>query len=119
MNNISNVKFIERLAVEMYYVQYYSQKLTDKLLYFSHLIFVKIELSYAFTIICSQLKTAWKSELSYKTSVFFSIVGNYLRLSKNSRQLICWCFDSDNLLRFTKLVKFIPEFQLYYCVLEN
>ena len=38
--------------------------------------------------ICSvQLKTAWKSELSYKKQVF-SLVGNYLRPSNNSRQLI-------------------------------
>ena len=33
------------------------------------------------------LKTAWKSELSYKTGVF-SLVCNYLRPSNNSRQLI-------------------------------
>ena len=37
---------------------------------------------------CSvQLKSAWKSELSYKTGDF-SLVGNYLRPSNNSRQLI-------------------------------
>ena len=34
-----------------------------------------------------QLKTAWKSELSYKTGDF-SLVRNYLRPSNNSRQLI-------------------------------
>ena len=33
----------------------------------------------------------------------------FLHPSRNSRQLIC-CFDSDNLLRFTKLVKCIHEF---------
>ena len=38
---------------------------------------------------CSvQLKTAWKSELSYKNRCFFSLVGNYLRPSNNSRQLV-------------------------------
>ena len=37
---------------------------------------------------CSvQLKTAWKSELSYKNRCF-SLVCNYLRPSINSRQLI-------------------------------
>ena len=37
---------------------------------------------------CSvQLKTAWKSKLSYKKQVF-SIVCNYLRPSNNSRGLI-------------------------------
>ena len=35
-----------------------------------------------------QLKTAWKSELSYKNRCFFSLVCNYLRPSNNSRQLI-------------------------------
>ena len=30
------------------------------------------------------------------------------------------CFDTDYLLRFTKLVKCIPEFLVFfYCVLEN
>ena len=33
------------------------------------------------------LKTAWKSELSYKIKCF-SLVCNYLRPSNNSRQLI-------------------------------
>ena len=51
--------------------------------------FVKIEFSYVFTITCSaQLKTAWKSELSYKNRCFFYLVCNYLRPSNNSRQLI-------------------------------
>ena len=36
---------------------------------------------------CSvQLKTAWKCELSYQVDVF-SLVGNYLRPSNNSRPL--------------------------------
>ena len=34
-----------------------------------------------------ELKTAWKSELSDKNRCF-SLVGNYLRPSNNSRQLI-------------------------------
>ena len=39
--------------------------------------------------ICSlELKTARKSELSYKTGMFFFRVGNYLRPSNNYRQLI-------------------------------
>ena len=38
---------------------------------------------------CSvQLKTAWKSELSDKNRLFFSLVCNYLRPSNNSRQLL-------------------------------
>ena len=66
----------------------------------------------------NKLKTAWKSELSTKNRRVFSC-WYYLRLSKNTIQLICWCNDGDNLFRFTKLVNRIPEFQLYYCVLEK
>ena len=51
-----------------------------------------------------------------KTAVF-SLVGNYLRPSNNYRQLIFNInavvlinTDTCNLLRFTKLVKCIPEF---------
>ena len=41
--------------------------------YFLFKSFVKVELSFVFTIKCSvQLKTAWKSELSYQIGVFFS-----------------------------------------------
>ena len=50
--------------------------------------FVKIQLSYVFTI--NMFVTAEKcmeSELSYKTDVF-SLLGNYLRPPKNSRPLI-------------------------------
>ena len=51
--------------------------------------FLKVELSYVFTInLFLQLKTAWKSEISYKNGCFFSLVCNYLRSSNNSRQLI-------------------------------
>ena len=75
--------------------------------------FVKVELSYVFTInLFTIAETARKSELSYKAGVF-SLVGDYLRPSNNYRQLIkhkCCCFDTDNLLRFTKLVKCFPEF---------
>ena len=39
-------------------------------------------------ILVLQLKTAWKSELSYKNRCF-SLVCNYLRPSNNSGQLIC------------------------------
>ena len=31
----------------------------------------------------------------------------------------CRSFDSDNLLRFTKMVKCLPEFEYFYCVLEK
>ena len=55
--------------------------------------------------------------------VVFSLVCNYLRPSNNSEQLIflhkCCCFDNDNLLRFTKMVKCLPEFEYFYCVLEK
>ena len=49
-----------------------------------------------------------------KTAVF-SPVGNYLRTSNNYWQLIfninaVVLIDTGNLLRFTKLVKCIPEF---------
>ena len=49
--------------------------------------FVKVELSHVFTIkMFSAKQTAWKSELSYPIG-FFSLVGNYLRPSNNSRPL--------------------------------
>ena len=71
---------------------------------------------------CSvQLKTAWKNEFSYK-NMCFSLVGNYLRPSNNSRQWIfdinAVVFDSDNLIRLTKMVKRLPEFEYFYCILE-
>ena len=51
--------------------------------------FVKVELSYVFTKnLFTILKTARKNELSYKTGVCFSLVGNYLRPSNNYSQLI-------------------------------
>ena len=50
--------------------------------------FVKIELSYVFTInMFSTAETARKNELSYKNTCF-SLVCNYLCHSNNSRQLI-------------------------------
>ena len=50
--------------------------------------FVKIELSYVFTInMFSALNAAWNSELSYKNRRF-SLVRNYLRPFNYSRQLI-------------------------------
>ena len=56
--------------------------------YFLFKSFVKVELSYVFTInMFTIAETARKSKLSYKTSVF-SLVGNYLRPSNNYRQLI-------------------------------
>ena len=46
-------------------------------------------LSYIFKINwLVQLKNAKKSELSYKKRCVFSLIGNYLRPSNNSRQLI-------------------------------
>ena len=54
--------------------------------------------------------------------VYFSRVGNYLRASNNYRQLIltyCCCFDTDNLFRFTKLVKCIPELSFFTVFLKN
>ena len=55
----------------------------------------------------------------------YSLVGNYLRPSNNSRPLNFnikvkfSCFDSDTLLRFAKMVKCLPEFEYFYCVLEK
>ena len=49
----------------------------------------------------------------------FSIVGNYLRPSNNYRQLKCCCFDTDNLLRLTKLEKCIPQFCFFVVYLKN
>ena len=54
--------------------------------------------------------------------MFFSLVGNYLRPSNNSRPLkfnINAVFYSDNMLRFTKMVKCLPEFEYFSCVLEK
>ena len=66
-----------------------------------------------------ELKSTWKSELSYKdTRVLFSLDGNYLRHSNTSRHKCC-CFDSDNLLRFTRMVKCIPECWYFYFVLNK
>ena len=57
------------------------------------------------------------SELSDKNRSF-SLVCNYLRPSNNSRQLM-FNIDSDNLLRFTQMVKRLPEFEYFYCTFEN
>ena len=55
-----------------------------------------------------------ESELSYKNRCVFSLVGNYLHPSKNSKQLIfninAVVFDSNKLFRFMKMVKRLPEF---------
>ena len=52
------------------------------------------------------------------TRGLFSLIGNYLRPSNNSRQLI---FNTNAvvLIRFTKMVKCLPEFEYFYCNLEN
>ena len=68
---------------------------------------------------CSvQLKTARKSELSYKNRCA-ALVCNHLRPSNNCRQLIfninAVCFDGDNLLRFTKMVKCLPALMVIIC----
>ena len=48
----------------------------------------------------------------------FSLVRNYLRLSNNSRQLI---FNINAVvllvLRLMKMVKCLPEFEYFYCIL--
>ena len=52
----------------------------------------------------------------------FSRVGNYLRPSNNYRQVFqhkCCCFDTDNLFRFTILVKCIPKFYFFTVFLKN
>ena len=75
---------------------------------------------FSFQIICkSKIKLNFhklhdKVNYLIKTAVF-SLIGNYLRTSNNYRQLIfninaVVLIDTDNLLRFTKLVKCIPEF---------
>ena len=57
--------------------------------YFLFKSFVKVELSYVFTInLIPITEIAWKSELSYKNKCFFSLVGDYLRPSNNYRRLI-------------------------------
>ena len=58
-----------------------------------------------------------ESEISYKTAIFLL----YLRPSNNSGQLIfkhkCCCFNSDN-LRYTKMVKCLPEFEYFAVFLK-
>ena len=53
----------------------------------------------------------------------FSLVGNYLRPSNNSRPLNfkinAVVLIVINLLRFTKMVKCLPELEYFYCVLEK
>ena len=51
--------------------------------------FIKVELSYVFTIkMLSTTENCMESELSYQIGVVvFSLVGNYLRPSNNSRPL--------------------------------
>ena len=82
----------------------------------------KVELSYVFTIkILSIAETVWKSEVFYKNSCF-PLVGYCLRPSNNSRPLIFNInagLDSVNLLRFTKMVNCLPEFEYFYCILEK
>ena len=55
--------------------------------------------------------------------MFFSLIDNYLGHSNNSRQLSfninACCFDSVILLRFTKMVKCLPEFEYFYSILEK
>ena len=56
--------------------------------YFLFKSFVKVELSYVFTInLFTIAENARKSEISYKTGAF-SLVGNYLSPSNNYRLLI-------------------------------
>ena len=49
----------------------------------------------------------------------FSLVSNYLCPSNNSRHLIFNINAVHNLLRFMKMVKCLPEFELFYCILEK
>ena len=49
----------------------------------------------------------------------FSLVSNYLRLSNNARHLIFNINAVDNLLRFMKMVKCLPGFEHFYCILEK
>ena len=58
-----------------------------------------------------------------KTGVFFSLIGNYLRPSNNSRRLI-FNINAVVLIVITcsdlkKMVKCLPEFEYFYCVLEK
>ena len=59
-----------------------------------------------------------------KTCVF-TLVGNDLRPSNNSRQLIfsinavACCSDSDSSLRCMKMVKCLPEFEYFTVSLKN
>ena len=72
---------------------------------------------------CSvQLKTALKRGLSYKNRCF-SLVCNYLCPSNNSRQLIftikSCCFDSVNLLKFTKMLNVYLNLSIFAVSLKN
>ena len=49
----------------------------------------------------------------------FSLVSNYLRPSNNSRHFNFNINAVDNLLRFMKMVKCLPAFEHFYCVIEK
>ena len=50
----------------------------------------------------------------------FSLVSNYLRPSNNSRHLIFNInYAVDNFFSFMKTVKYLPECEHFYCILEK
>ena len=83
--------------------------------------FVKVELSYVFTInLFTLAETERKSELSYRSRCNFLlliIISVPPIIIDSLFQHKRCCFDTDNLLRLTKSVKCIPDF--FYCVLKK
>ena len=64
----------------------------------------------------------WKSEISYIKRCVFSLVGNYLRPSNNSPQLIFNIISVVLMVIICKAKengKTLPEFENFYCVLEK
>ena len=79
--------------------------------YFFFKSFVKVELSYVFTINLFTIAENCTEKVNYliKTGVLVIIYVPPIIIDSQFEHKCC-CFDTDNLLRFTKLVKCIPEF---------
>ena len=64
-----------------------------------------------------------ESELSNKNIDFFHLLGIIyvppIILDSWFFKNKCCCFDGYNLLKFMKMVKCLPEFEYFYCILEK
>ena len=65
-----------------------------------------------------QLKNARKSELSCLKEVFFLLLV-IIYVPPIILNINAVVFDSVILLRFKKMVKSLPEYEYFYCILEK